>query len=144
VAAFLYRLFDCEFTSGPAAAPGAMPPSDADTESVMASLLESYLECYRVAVHAAGSVPRSGISRQDLVERCMAEGERMLRAGLVRRPESVSKTSVLNAIRHFASCGMLEQHRARVEGKADMVSLSPGPRFDELAKVEETLVRTRS
>ena len=144
MAAFLYRLFDCEFTSYPATAPGAMPPPNADTESVMASLLESYLECYRVAAHAAGSVPRSGISREDLVERCMAEGERMLRAGLIRRPESVSKTSVLNAIRHFASCGMLEQHRARVEGKADVVSLSPGPRFDELAKVEETLVRTRS
>lgn len=139
VVAFLRGLFDFEFTSGPAAVPGVTePPEDAD---VFASLMDSYLECYRVAARVAGSVPAGGISREDFLERCMGDGERMLRGAVIKRPESVSRTSSLNAVRHFASCGMLEQHRARVQGKADAVSLAPGPRFEELAAVEQTLAR---
>jgi len=138
-AAFLRDLFDFEFNSRQASIPHIAQP--AEDAAVFASLLESYMECYRTVARAAGSVPAGGMKREELLERTMGEGELMLRGAVIRRPESVCKTSALNAIRHFASAGALQERRTRVPGKADAVSFAPGPRFDELAAVEQTLAR---
>ena len=138
--AFLRDLFDEEFVFVPAAGPGvSLADVSPEDVGVFASLTRSYLEGYLVATRAAGSLGAGNISRDDLIEKCLAEGERMLKDGSIKRPESVSKTTMVNAVRRFVLWGALAQHREKVEGHKDKVTLAQGPRFEMLAETGEYL-----
>jgi 1-acyl-sn-glycerol-3-phosphate acyltransferase len=132
---FLRDLLEEEFLFDPAAGPGCPP----EGREVFASLIESYLECYLVASRAAGDLLMRPLAREDLVEKCLAEGERMLKDGAIRRQESVLKTATINAVRRFALMGALQEQRERVEGRADKVSYVRGPAFERLAEIEARL-----
>jgi hypothetical protein len=137
--AFLRDLFDEEFVFSPAAGPGVLlAETEPDEREVFASLVQSYLEGYRVALRSAGAVG-GGVSRDEMVERCLAEGERMLKDGVIERPEAVSKTTMVNAVRRFVAWDALAQRREKVEGRKDKVTLSKGPDFETLARAEERL-----
>ena len=138
--AFLRDLFDEEFVFGPAAGPGVtLLKAGPEEREVFASLVESYLEGYLAAARAAGSLGPGSVSRDDLIERCLAEGECMLKDGSIDRPESVSKTAMVNAVRRFVLWGALEQRREKVEDRRDKVTLSRGPRFEMLAQTDARL-----
>ena len=137
---FLRDLFASEFVPDALAGGGGQGAPVADEDrALFASLLESYLESYLASARATSCLGEAGARREDLLENCLAEGAGMLKAGRIARPESVSKTAALNALRHFASAGMLTQVRQSVPGKADAVTLTRGPRFGELSTIEKTL-----
>ncbi len=138
--AFLRDLLDEEFVFGAAEERStALLDESVDEKRVIASLLESYVEGYTVAARAAGMICDGSISRDDFVERCFAEGELMLSEGAITRQEAVSKTMMMNAARRFVVLGALEQRREKAKGHRDRVLLSKGPRFDEIALIEERL-----
>jgi 1-acyl-sn-glycerol-3-phosphate acyltransferase len=140
VLAFLRDLFEEEFVFSPAAGPGVqLAETGPEEREVFASLVESYLEGYLVALRAAGAPGSGGVSRDEMIERCFTDGERMLKDGAINRPEGVSKTTMVNAVRRFVTWGALTERREKVEGHKDKVTLSKGPRFERLARTEERL-----
>ena len=139
-APFLRDLFTFEFVSGLAVRQGERAAAPGPLASrVLSSLLESYVEGYEVAARAASTVPARGISRDELTERCMGEGERMLRDGAITRVEAVSKTIMVNASRKFVAMGALVQTRQKNEAGKDRVLIARGPAFDELSTIEKRL-----
>ena len=141
--AFLRDLLDHELVFGPAEGPGGSGVTFSDEAApVLASLIESCLEAYAAAARTSSSIGAS-ISRDDLVERCLGQSERMLRDGEIGRPESGSKTAMVNAVRKFVAMDALEQRRSAGADGKDSVLLSHGPRFDELASIEKKLLKLR-
>ncbi|MHB8894676.1 MAG: 1-acyl-sn-glycerol-3-phosphate acyltransferase [Candidatus Geothermincolia bacterium] len=137
---FLEQLLTEEFVFTPAASPGdALGDASPEDAAVFASLLESYVEGYTVAARSMGSIGDDAVTREDLIEQCMREGEIMLADGTIVRPESVSKIMMVNALRKFVDREMLAQTREKVEGQRDRVTLTRGPRFEEMARIEERL-----
>jgi 1-acyl-sn-glycerol-3-phosphate acyltransferase len=128
--AFLRGLFDEEFVYGPAAGPG----DHLEGSEVLASLLESYVQGYSVALSFASALTGS-VSRDEAVAGCMSRGEKMLEDGSVTRPEAVSRPMMANALRKLVACGALAQRRQKVKGGRDKVTLEPGPRFDDLEEM---------
>lgn len=138
--AFLAGLFAGEFVWDPDGGAGSRATSlPAEEMSVVASLVESYLEAYMVAARAAYGIPASGEPRDDVVSRCFSEGESMMRSGSLHRSESLSRPAMFNALRLFAAEGDLEQVRRTDPDGRERVSLAPGPRFSRLPEIEKRL-----
>jgi glycerol-3-phosphate O-acyltransferase len=134
---FIADLLEQEFLFDPAAASVVRE----EEAAVLASLVESCLECYMIAARACAAFPPKDkeVPRQDVVENCLSTGERMLEEGAVRRPESVSKTATMNAIRRFVLMDALRQRREKVEGRADRVFISGGEELERLSQIETRL-----
>lgn len=136
--AFLQELFSEEFVFDSAASPDGEMQS-AERSEALASILDSYLEGYMVAARQLRELPEAGMGRDEALELCMDGGDRMLKSEEIRRPESVSRTIVANAIRKYSSLGVLVLRREKVAGRRDIVTLERGPDFDELILIEERI-----
>jgi glycerol-3-phosphate O-acyltransferase len=137
--AFLRGLFDEEFVYDQAERPGeATLSAGTDADRAMASMLDTYVQGYSVALTFASGL-KGPVSREDAVSECMSEGEKMLEGGSITRPEAVSRPMMMNALRKLVACGALSQTRQKVKGGRDKVTLSPGPRFGELDEMRSKL-----
>jgi glycerol-3-phosphate O-acyltransferase len=107
---------------------------------VLASLAEPYLEGYLVAARVASSLfDGLAVSRDEMTERFLSEGEQMLSDGTIRREESVSRVLFKNALKRFRTMGFVAEERTFDDGK-EIATISRGPRFDELGALDERLV----
>jgi glycerol-3-phosphate O-acyltransferase len=97
-----------------------------------AAMLASLLEGYRVAARALGHLDKGRMQEKDLVRKALALGREMLAAGVIDRPEAVSKPVIQNAFQAFIDHGFV----ASREG----YELSPAAqREGALASLEVTL-----
>ena len=78
-----------------------------------ASLLENFLEGYRVAARGLVGLLRGPQAVKDIVKKAILEGEKMFLGGEIRRPESVCRPLLENALGTFVDQGYL----ARTDGK---------------------------
>ncbi|MFH1151055.1 MAG: 1-acyl-sn-glycerol-3-phosphate acyltransferase [Actinomycetota bacterium] len=136
---FLARVLDQEFVPGFAGDPADLERLDGHARVVLASLIEPYLEGYRVAARTALSMGDDiGVSRDEMSERFISQGERMLSDGSINRVESVSRVLFRNALKRFRTLGFVSEERTFEDGR-ELATISRGPRFDELAALEERL-----
>lgn len=134
---FLERLFSEEFVFSPSRADEAWKVDYLVYSEVLCSLLESYLESYLVACRAVGSIAAGEpVTVQDAVDLCFGEGERMLKAGQIRREESLSRIAFKNAVRSYRKMGLLAEFQQLDADGNERPVLVPGERFDERLTVE--------
>ena len=74
--------------------------------------------------------PGSGISRDELVQRCFKQGSLLLAEGTIRREESISRVTFKTAIRRFTQMGFITERRERGDDGKETVTVSPGERHD--------------
>ncbi|HEY5532989.1 MAG TPA: 1-acyl-sn-glycerol-3-phosphate acyltransferase, partial [Candidatus Anoxymicrobiaceae bacterium] len=97
---FLRHLFGEEFVFSPSRADEAWKLDYKAYSGVLCSLLDSYLEGYLVACRAIGRLEFDRpVTREEAVDLCFAEGERMLHDGSIRREESLSRIAFKNAVK---------------------------------------------
>jgi glycerol-3-phosphate O-acyltransferase len=80
-----------------------------------ASMLQNFLEGYRVAARGLGGLLKGPLAEKDLVKKALATGNRMFYAGEVERREALSKPLVENAFRAFVDQGYLSQASGKLE-----------------------------
>jgi glycerol-3-phosphate O-acyltransferase len=78
-----------------------------------ASLLENFVEGYRVAARGLSTLLRGPFALRELIRRTMTGGERMFLAGEIARREAVSSPMLENAFSSFIDQGYL----SRTDGK---------------------------
>jgi glycerol-3-phosphate O-acyltransferase len=99
---------------------------------VLASLLASVLEGYRVVARSLEHLEKSQLGEKELVKKALSVGREMLATGVIERPEAVSKPMIQNALQAFVDHGFL-LHREGYE-------LSPAhTRPESLAAIEQTI-----
>ncbi len=81
-----------------------------------ASLLDNFVEGYRIAARGLTALLRGPLATRDVVKRAIATGEKMFLAGEVGRREAVSQPLLDNAYACFVDQGYL----ARSEGKVSL------------------------
>lgn len=137
---FLNRLFAEEFVFGPEFFNRAQLPDSYPGPGVLAPLMDSFLEGYLVACNALGSISSGErVATDRVVERCFAEGARMLEEGLIRRTESISRIIFENALRCFVDMGLLDSvTRGAPGGKGETV-LTRGDLFQQRGNLEERI-----
>lgn len=130
---FLERLFREEFVF----APGFHDRVKLTASGVemLKPILHSFLEGYLVVCNTVRSVfPGEGLSRERLVERCFERGSRMLDAGMIKRPESLSRIVFENALELFRGMDLLAGTAAKEKGGDKETMLCSG---DLLAGIDE-------
>ncbi len=70
-----------------------------------ASLLQNFVEGYRVAARGLAALVKGPLSEKDLAKKSLAAGNRMHLAGDIERREAVSKPIVVNAFKALADQG---------------------------------------
>jgi len=97
-----------------------------------AALLASFLESYRIAARALGHLEKGRVQEKDLVKKALVLGREMLAAGVIERPEAVSKPVLKNAFQAFTDHGFI----ASREGYELMPEHA---RPDAIAAIEQTI-----
>lgn len=135
---FLRSLFAEEFVFGPGFADEAR--AHGSGSQVLMSLMDSFLEGYLVACTALGSLSdEERISRKDMVERCFAEGEKMLEEGLIQRREALSRIIFENSLRRFVNMGLLSGFLPETGAGKEEAVLTRGELFDQIGGLEERI-----
>jgi glycerol-3-phosphate O-acyltransferase len=78
-----------------------------------ARMVQSFVEGYRVAARALGSLLKGPLSPKDLAKRAITAGERMFLAGEIGRREAISRPVIDNALLAFVDQG----YASRNDGK---------------------------
>lgn len=139
---FLEQLFAEEFVFGPGFDSRACLPERCSGRGVLASLLDSFLEGYLVACAAVGSISyEEQVGTDTMVLRCFAEGAEMLDAGMVRRPESLSRVIFENALRCYVDMGLLSSYTRGEDGgqEKEKKVLTRGDRFEQAESLGERI-----
>jgi glycerol-3-phosphate O-acyltransferase len=95
---------------------GALAPNDDEGRKqieLYASLLENFVEGYRVAARGLSALLRGPLALKEVIRRTMTGGERMFLAGEIARREAVSSPMLENAFASFIDQGYL----SRSDGK---------------------------
>lgn len=79
-------------------------------------MIRSFLEGYRIAARACGSLLKGPLAPKDLAKRAMTLGERMFLAGEIAGRESVTRPVIENALLAFVDQGYL----GRTDGKYNL------------------------
>lgn len=78
------------------------------------SMLENFIEGYRVAARGLGTLLRGPAPIKDVVKRAIVEGEKMFLAGEIARREAVSRPLLENAYASFVDQGYLRKVDGRI------------------------------
>jgi len=116
------------------AGPGRDGWSGAQWLSLYASILQNFLEGYRVAARSVAALVRGPLSYKELTKRALAMGNRMFYAGEIERLEAVSKPILENAYLAFVDERFLKHSDGKLE-------LTEEYRSVEAAQLIETKVR---
>lgn len=134
---FLRALFSQEFIFSPTRADEAWKLDHQAYADTLCSLLDSYLEAYLVACGALrGLTLEEPVATDAAVEMCFSEGERMIKEGIIRREESLSRVAFKNATRSYRKMGLLSERQLTDDGGKESVVFFPGERFGEFEAVQ--------
>jgi glycerol-3-phosphate O-acyltransferase len=121
--------------------PPALAPDGEDGQkqiALYASLLENFIEGYRVAARGLSPLVRGPLPLKELMRRTMTAGERMFLAGEISRREAVSSPMLENAYASFIDQGYL----SRTDGK---LALTPSYATQSaVATIEKRIVAMRA
>lgn len=78
-----------------------------------ASVLEGFVEGYRVAARGLGALVRGPLAPKEVAKRALTQGQRMFLAGEIQRREAVSRPVIENALAAFVDQGYV----SRTDGK---------------------------
>ncbi len=137
---FLRHLFGEEFVFSPSRADEAWKLDYKAYSGVLCSLLDSYLEGYLVACRAMGRLEFDRpVTRDEAVDLCFAEGERMLHDGSIRREESLSRIAFKNAVKWYTKMGLAKEVELPDDEGTISKSIVPGDNFMEREGTEERI-----
>ncbi|MDD5747955.1 MAG: 1-acyl-sn-glycerol-3-phosphate acyltransferase [Actinomycetota bacterium] len=107
---------------------------------LLSSLAQSFVEGYYVAILAASSVGNDQTFDQDAFSgNCFREGESLISAGVIRKPESLSRVIFKNAITLFSKYGVLESVRDMDGRGKEFQTISRGDNFDKIKEWKERM-----
>jgi glycerol-3-phosphate O-acyltransferase len=130
---------DRELTEGHVA--GTLAPDGDDGQkqiALYASLLDNFIEGYRVAARGLSSLLRGPLALKEVMRRTMTTGERMFLAGEIARREAVSSPMLENAYASFIDQGYL----SRTDGKLALTASYATP--SAVATIETRIAAMRA
>ena len=96
-----------------------------------ANLLLSFLEGYRVAARALEHLSKGKLAEKELVKKALVLGREMFAAGVIERPEAVSKPVMQNAFLAFVDHGFVASRQG--------YELVPGATAESVTLIEATI-----
>lgn len=79
-----------------------------------ASMLRNFLEGYRIFVRSLAALLDGPLPEKELVKKALATGGKMVHAGEIERPESVSKLVLQNALLAFVDQGVVRTSKGQL------------------------------
>ncbi len=112
---------------------------------LLASFLVPFIEAYAISARTLSQLqPGNWYSEDDFLDLCYSHGNESLKAGIIRRPESLSKTALLTSAEKFAESDLIRIRYQKEEDSKRKFAFYKCLDFDELRTIENMLLEIAS